>query len=245
MVEREVILNLDEVNQVIRDRLLPWWSDIQIYVDQAKQESTWEQLPRAVLAVYRYLGHPGDYSVKMAAIFKMTYLASYIHELVGDDEEGQVYDRNMQFSILIGDYLFGCILKMLVEIGADHLLDVFSNTIAQINEGMVMKHKLQATPEKVIAMTRASLYQAAFLTAARLIGLAPDVIKWYSRLGYHIGMALEVQASQGFISETTKKHCQKGLELFHFINQGSVLSGTSLELLVRDNLNGPLARAAI
>lgn len=245
MVERELKLDLDEVNRIVHNQLLPWWSDIRVYVDKAKQESTWDQLPGAVLAVYRYLGHPVEYSIKMAAIFKMTYLASFIHELVGDDEEGQVYDRNMQFAILIGDYIFGCILKMLVEIGADPLLDVFSNTIAQVNEGMVMKHKLHANPEKVIAMTRASLYRAAFLSAARSAGLAAEVIVGYSRLGYHIGMALEIQASQGFISETVKKHCKKSLELFHFINQGAVLSGTSLELLIRDKLDGPLARAAI
>ena len=66
----------------------------------------------------------------------------------------------------------------------------------------------------------------------------------YSRLGYHIGMALEIQASQGFIFETVK-NTAKSLELFHFINQGAVLSGTSLELLIRDKLDGPLARAAI
>ncbi len=164
---------------------------------------------------------------------------------MGDDEEGQVYDQNMQFSILIGDYIFGCILKMLVEIGADHLLDVFSNTIGQMNEGMVMKHKLQTAPEQVVAKTRASLYQAAFLTAARLKDIAPDAVMWYARLGFHVGMALEGQAPQGFISETIKIHCNKSQELFHYINQGSMLSGTALELLIQDYLNGHLARAAI
>ena len=142
------------------------------------------------------------------------------------------------------NYIFGCILKMLVKL----VLTPFW-TCSQYHRSSQRRHGYEAQasrqPEKVIAMTRASLYRAAFLTAARSAGLAAEVIVGYSRLGYHIGMALEIQASQGFISETVKKHCKKSLELFHFINQGAVLSGTSLELLIRDKLDGPLARAAI
>lgn len=244
IVERER-QDLEEVNRVVRNRLLPWWDHVQVYICQAAQENTWNHLPAAVLAVYHYLGHRRDLAIKMAAIFKMVYLASSIHEAVGDDEEGQVYDQHMQFTILIGDYISGCILKMLVESGADHLLDVFADAIAQINEGMVMKHKLEVAPEQVISKTRASLYKAAFVCAARTSGVETEGLFWYAKLGFHIGMALETQSLAGLHPDMVSTHSKKSQDLFYLINQKGLTSSTILELLIRDNMGRDLARAVI
>lgn len=245
MLERDLKYDLEEVNRLVRNRLLPWWDGIQAYVSKASEEPTWEQLPAAVVAIYGYLGQQRAFSLKMAAIFRMTHLASVIHESVGDDEDGQSYDQDMQFTILIGDYIFGAILKMLVESDSDHLLDVFSDTIGQINEGLAMKYKLNLAPDQYLPKTRASLYQAAFTTAARLRGISSEAIGWYTKLGFHIGMGLEGHALPGLGPETMN-HCQKSQDLFLFINQSwTHLSETALETLIRDNLNSGLARAAI
>ncbi len=246
MVERDITQDLKEVDRMVRVRLSPWWKRIQSHVAQAAAEPTWEHLPAAVLAIYRYLGQQPGYSLNMAAVFKMTHLASVIHESVGDDEEGQAYNQDMQFSILIGDYIFGSILKMLVEMDADHLLEVFADTIGQMNEGLVMKYRMNSAPEQVVARTRASLYQAAFTTAARLRGVSNDAIIWYAKFGFHVGMALEGHAPSNLETENAMKHCQKSQELFPLINQGgSPLSGTALEMIIRNNLASGLARAAI
>jgi geranylgeranyl pyrophosphate synthase len=245
MLERDLKYDLEEVNRLVRNRLSPWWEDIQNHVCQAAAEPTWEQLPAAVLAIYRYLGQQRGSSLRMAALFKMTHLASVIHESVRDDEDGQIYDRDMQFSILIGDYIYGSILKLLVEIGADSLLDVFSDTIGQINEGLVMKYKLDSAPEEILARTRASLYQAAFTSAARLRGLSPEATTWYTKLGFHMGMALEGHDLPELGAEMMN-HCQISRDLFAFINQGrTTLSETALEMLILENLNQGLTRAAI
>lgn len=236
---------MEEVDREVRNRLSPWWDCAQVYIGQAAQEATWDHLPAAVLAVYHYLGHRRDQAAKMAAIFEMIYLASSIHESVGDDEEGQVYDQDMQFTILIGDYISGCILKMLVEIGADHLLDVLADMIARINEGMVMKHKLKVGPERVISTTRAPLYEAAFICAARSSEVKAEGLSWYAELGFHIGMALETKSLEGSHPDTVSVHSNKSHDLFHLIDQKGLSGSGILELLLRDNVDRGLAQAVI
>lgn len=235
----------EEIDRMVQKRLSPWRDYVRASIEKAVGESTWDDLPAAVLAIYRHLGQHRDLAVRMAAIFQMIYLASTIHESVRDEEEGQIYGRDMQFSILIGDYISGCVLKMLVESNADHLLDIFADTIAQINEGMVMKHKLGSDLEQVIGKTRASLYEAAFRCAARTSGVKAGDQFWYAELGFYTGMVLETQSLAGLHPDLINGYSDKGRHIFSLVDHKGPPCSNILELLLRRGTERDLARAVI
>ncbi len=194
---RELQADLQDVNACFHQSLLPWWEELSVYIDGLEQDVTFRSLPAVVIAGYRALGIGRQQTIAMANLFKTIYFANYIHSLIKDEEEGQQCDRWLQFSILIGDYIFGRILKLLLEAKADELLDDFSRLMCQINEGLVVQHKMNDNTEVVIEMTRSPLYATAFRTAAKLSKMENPLIEKYEELGHNLGMAIELIQGKG------------------------------------------------
>jgi len=189
---RELKYELLEVEQLFRTGLAPWSLEVDRYLVRLNNDSTWQHLPGMVLSAYHFMGLDKSFSIAMANIFKNLYFAQSIHSWVRDDEEGQEYNRDLQFSILIGDYIFGHVLKLLVNIQATILLQDFLPMICTIHEGSVLKHKFAISEIGVLQKTRVPLYSTAFITAGKLARLSPERLKIYGRLGYNMGMAIEL-----------------------------------------------------
>lgn len=188
----DVEASLIDVDNLLEKSLLPWWDDITSYKEHLQEDITWKVLPEVVLDVYKYFGIDRQLSIAMANIFKTIYFSNHIHSLVKDDEEGQKHSNDLQFTILIGDYIFGRVLKLLVENGVSELLAVLSNMICELNEGMVLQYKTDVKLHQALQKTRAPLYAAAFDTAAQLSGLEGEHKQLYQEIGYNLGMAIEL-----------------------------------------------------
>jgi len=192
MNTRDMERDLDRVNQVFVSSLVPWWNDIKPYMFRITEDRGMDQLPAIVLVAYQSIGLSNELAIKMANLFKILLLANRIHLLIQDDEEGQKHNPDMQFVILIGDYIFGKVLRLLLDTNAAKLLDMFAVMIGDINEGLIIEHKLNGDRETVISKTRAPLYQNAFQSAAELAEWPLDKANLYGLLGHDLGMALEL-----------------------------------------------------
>ncbi|KUG04707.1 hypothetical protein ASZ90_017846 [hydrocarbon metagenome] len=198
---RDLSSELLDVDGLFKKSILPWWQEIETYRELIKLDHTWRALPAVVLSVYRGTGFNREFCISMANIFKILYLSVFIHELIKDDEEGQEYNQDMQFSILIGDYMFGRILALLIEAEADMLLPIFADMICEINEGMVKRYKLGSSEAEFVESRRASFYKTAFLTAAFCAGKNVEEQGCFREAGYKLGMALELLQEEGLREE--------------------------------------------
>jgi len=188
----EMKADLQEVDNIFRKSLLPWWDEISVYMPGANEDPGFKLLPAMVINAYKYLGIDKNLAIQMANLFKIIHFASKIHVLIKDDEEGQKHNQELQFTILIGDYIFGKVLRLLLETHADRLLDMFATMICDLNEGLIVEYKLNAGLSEVLARTRGPLYHKAFLSAAHMAGWAEDSVEIYGDLGYNLCMALEL-----------------------------------------------------
>lgn len=189
---REMHADLHEVDELFQNSLVPWWDEVGFYMNEIEEDPTFSIIPAIVIMAYQNLGLGHNISIQMANIFKTVYFANRIHVTVKDSEEGQEYDQRLQFTILIGDYIFGRILKLLLEAEASNLLDDFSKMMCEMNEGFLLEHKLSDNVEICLQKARAPLYSTAFLTAAKLSNLDSNKIRLYEEIGYHLGLALEL-----------------------------------------------------
>ncbi len=189
---RELRAELMDVDRAFKENLLPCWDDISRYVKMLDDDFTWGQFPPLVYIVYKCLGINKALSIDMTNIFKTIFLANSIHALVKDDEEGQKHNQDLQFAILIGDYMLGRMLKLLVEAEADQLVGQFASMMVEINEGRVIDRKLQADHREVLQKTHGSMYATAFATAGTLAGMSGMIWENCKQLGFNLGMAIEL-----------------------------------------------------
>lgn len=212
---RDMQGDLLAVDSLFKKSLFPWWDDISIYIDNMDADFTFNMLPAMVIAAYRNLGLNKELNLAMANLFKTIYFANRIHVLIKDDEEGQLQNQELQFTILIGDYIFGRILKLLLEAKADRLLKIFSAMMCEMNEGLVVQYKLDGDLQQTLAMTRASLYSSAFITAAQMAGLEENKIVIYGEIGRNLGMALEIKYNYGQDNRGYLYEAERLLEQFN------------------------------
>ncbi|MDD3364692.1 MAG: hypothetical protein PHZ03_06905 [Syntrophomonas sp.] len=189
---REIKADLLDVDNLFKSSLSPWWDEIDGYARKMDGDLSFQLLPAMVISAYRCLGLENKLSIQMANLYKTINFANKIHVMVKDEEEGQEHNQELQFTILIGDYIFGKVFSLLLETRADKLLDSFAAMICEINEGLIVKYKLNRNLQEVLARTRAPLYKNAFKSAGELAGLAPEITGIYGELGYNLGMALEL-----------------------------------------------------
>lgn len=197
-IVKEIKNELAAANLLMKESLRPWGEEILAYCQGLEEDIHWKMLPVTAALTHRNLGINFRHTVYITAIFRLVYLANYIHALVGDDEEGQQYDRGLQFSILIGDYISGVVLKLLSEIDSHYLIPFFTSMTCQVNEGRVMR-KMNGMNGKggpdleVMARETASLYRNAFLVAAVTGRLSDSERSLYGEMGHNLGMAIAVE----------------------------------------------------
>ena len=199
---REIKSDLLALDQLFKKSLSPWWDDLYVYVDKLRDDFTFNILPATVICSYRHLGLNKSISVAMANLFKIVYLGNRVHLLVKDEEEGQTHGQELQFTVLIGDYILGKILQLLLEAGVDGFLDDFAAMICEINEGLIIQYKTEGELLQVLKMTRASLYSTAFFTGARLAGLERNWVEGFKEIGHNLGMGLEILYGLGQAQES-------------------------------------------
>lgn len=190
-ITREFQSEKDELERVFQSTLGPWWNSAHVYYDEIKQDTTWNVLPGVIYFAYYLLGCENNF-INYANIFRTAYFAHYIHTNIKDAAEGQVHNQEMQFGILIGDYFFGRLLKLLVEAENREILIPFAEMICSMNEGVIIKHTQNVEYEYVIEKTRAIIYATAFLSAAIVAGKDDKFKELYRRLGFNIGMMIEL-----------------------------------------------------
>ncbi|NSW81991.1 MAG: hypothetical protein HPY90_01775 [Syntrophothermus sp.] len=194
-VVAEVRDELAASNVLMDKNLGPWPLEVVCFFRDMENDLHWRMLPQVTALVYRGLKVGFRCTVYMVTIFRLAYLANHIHDMVGDDEEGQGYDGRLQFNILIGDYLFGRVLKLLSENDSQYLARTFAEMIMEINEGRVIR-KMKGGNKKdleVIAKEKATLYKNAFLTASMVANLPAAEQLIYREVGNKLGLALGVE----------------------------------------------------
>lgn len=224
---------MNEIDVRFRQGLLPWWEDLLPYVDGLKEDFTWNVLPPLVLAAYRLAGLSRSLGLAMANVFKTLHLANHVYCSVKDEGEGQGHDQELQFSILIADYLFGNVLKQLVSANTSHLLKNFSDMVADINEGLVWQHKMNVSPHEVLLKTRAPLYTTAFLTAAEMAGMDEENKILYTQLGFNYGMAMELLQDRRYYNEA-EVYYNESRHLFHSLNLSPAGANIPLEKVLTE-----------
>ncbi|MGI5912045.1 MAG: hypothetical protein ACOX6E_05635 [Syntrophomonadaceae bacterium] len=224
---------MNDLERLFNNSFSPWWDHVNSHINKLKNDITWNVLPLAVMSVYKYAGHNRQMSIAMSNVFRNCYLAHSIHASVRDDDEGQQYDQELHYNILIGDYVSGYILKNLVELNQESIVGEFAIMISKINQGMLIKHKLCGDYCEVIRTTRAPFYETAFLTAARLAGHDIKVCNLYNQMGFNLGMSIELGQSQEFRdrAQTYFHECET---LFHKINRKNNNPNSNLEKAIKD-----------
>jgi geranylgeranyl pyrophosphate synthase len=231
ILTKELQTGLQEVDKIFRSSLLPWWAGISAYLPYVEKDLGFKVLPAMVINAYQYLGLDRELSIQMANLFMTIDFASKIHILVKDDDEGQKRSQEMQFTILIGDYIFGRVLKLLVETHTDHLLYMFATMIGRINEGLIIEYKFNCSLEQVLNQTRAPLYHDAFLSAAKIAHLAPGTAEIYAEIGQNLGIALELFNKYGH-KTSWHTYLNKAKELLPLLNKNEISQLRSLENLI-------------
>lgn len=216
---RELNKEICEVDNNLRKSLNSWWGELEIFISGLEDDPLWQSIPEFVFLAYDYFGIKRDISLQMAVIFKMVYLTKYIHGTIKDDEEGQDYNQLLQFSILIGDYISGLIMSQLLRAGQGDLISSFSDLMIEINEGLIIKHKIDFDSLAATEKTSASLYKLIFLTAAKIDGISNNAtLEKVSLLGSYLGMVMVLffnNASHQVIS----KYITAVNELFISLNE--------------------------
>lgn len=189
---RELEVEINDMDKLFKQSLQPWWGDMSFLLARLQGDLSFQLMPQVAVLAYKFLDMDRQTTVAMANIFKTIYFATKIHIMIKDSEEGQAQNQELQFTILIGDYIYGRVLKLLLEAGADQLLDDFAQMMSQINEGLVIQYKLNGRLQDVLLKSGAPLYATAFTTAAKLKGLNQTGIKMAEQIGHNLGMALEL-----------------------------------------------------
>jgi len=220
---REVATELAEVDACFKNALLFWWDDIKPYISPLDDDITWNYLPAIAISAYQNLDLDRNLCISMTNMLKTFYFAQSIHGVVKDDEEGQIYNQDFQFTILIGDYIFGRALKLLLEAEGEEFVEHYSQMMCEINEGMMLKYKYRGNAIKALEKTTGSLYAIAFYTAGRLAKIDEEACNLYRDVGFHLGMALELyETGEMNISKGYLHKCEQQLTNFSLLYKGSL-----------------------
>ena len=213
--------------------LLPWWQELEPKYTEFNDNFTFSLLPVFSLALDDYLGIKRDASMVMANVVRLFYFGHHLHELVPDENEDSYHEAEVEFSILAGDYILGKVLHLLTEADLEMLLGIFSEMMAEMNEGMVLKYYFQPSCIDMLIRSRMPLYASMGLSAAT-VAKQPEPRKLLFRdLCFHYGMAAELVNHNGFPDEA-HRHLSKCEAIFAEINYSSSFTNTALEKAICD-----------
>lgn len=225
--------DLQMIQKDFEKALSPWWNDLKPKFDCFKDDFTFTLLPALSLAIDDYLDLSRNTSLAMANIVRVFYFGHHIHESVPDDEEKNGREAEVQFSILVGDYILGKVLHLLTEAELEMLLDIFAEMIAEMNEGLVVKYHFKPDYIDMLTRSRMPLYASLALSAATVAKQPEHRKLLFKDLGFHYGMAAELMDQGGFLKEAHWHlfHCE---EIFGQINKCPSYINSSLEKAIRD-----------
>jgi len=225
--------DLARVNAVFRTGLEPWWDGVGEYYQQVQEVHTFTMLPAVTIAALKYMGHASETCLSLTNIVELFYFSHFIHESIKDDSEGQKHNRDLQFSILIGDMFLGRVLKLLVENRLEALLKLFSGMMADINQGLVEKYNMSLNQQQIAEKTRMPLYRTAFLAAARLAQVDRQEEERMGLIGYHTGMAVELCKSPDW-HEDARMHIERARSAFLLAGKRNDLNGEYLAAILSE-----------
>ena len=139
--------------------------------------------PMMTLASASLCGYDGGKQVDMAVAVEFLHTATLLHDDVVDESDlrrGRKTARLLwgnQASVLVGDYLLGQSIKMMVDVGSLNALGIFSAAAATIAKGEVMQllaSKNTATTEDEYLAVIDAKTAALFAAAAELGGAICD-----------------------------------------------------------------------
>jgi len=191
-ITRELKNELVLADQLFNKTLSSWFDCIDSTWFNFKDDFTFQNISALSIMAYKLNGVPQDKMMQMTNIFKMVYVNTNLHGKIVDSHEGQIYNREMKLRILLGDQILGRVLKLILEAEADHLLGHLTEMIELINEGLVLKYKMNASPEEVLKRTRGSIYASIFYSAAKLAQQNESRTALFEKLGFNLGMAMEL-----------------------------------------------------
>jgi len=139
--------------------------------------------PMMTIASAKMCGYEGDSQVDMAVAVEFLHTATLLHDDVVDESDlrrGRKTARLLwgnQASVLVGDYLLGQSIKMMVDVGSLNALGIFSAAAATIAKGEVMQllaSQNTATNEDEYLAVIDAKTAALFAAAAELGGAICD-----------------------------------------------------------------------
>ncbi|MDH7480305.1 MAG: hypothetical protein QHH02_09865, partial [Syntrophomonadaceae bacterium] len=155
-------------------------------------------------------------AIGMASIFQLVYLAAEVHGRIVD-EDPQSENRYLfshYFPVLIGDYIYGKLLRRLCEIGCSQRVAQLASVICDMNAGGLKRKELLEGDNRSDASTLAALeleYGSLYNEAARvgiwLSGGNDRLEEDFGRIGFAIGMSLG--AAERGLGEMLVKECQR------------------------------------
>lgn len=229
---RKLEVELNEIDLTHQKSLQIWWEDLASLRERLQDDKRLQLMPAVVMLAYKFLDSDHTLSIDMASLFKTLYLANLIHKQVKDEEEGQLNNQDLQFTILIGDYIFGRVLKLLLEVGAVQVLDNLAELICQISEGLVIEHKLKENQPEILKKGNVSFYATGFLSAARLMDLDHEAIELYKQLGFNIGLAMELLINGNFAK--AKLYIEKSTDMLTVFQSKTGFANGCLDKFLQD-----------
>ena len=161
--------------------------------------------PMMTLASASLCGYDGGRQVDMAVAVEFLHTATLLHDDVVDESDlrrGRKTARLLwgnQASVLVGDYLLGQSIKMMVDVGSLNALGIFSAAAATIAKGEVMQllaSKNTATTEDeylaVIDAKTAALFAAAAELGGAICGRPETERAALRSYGKNLGIAFQL-----------------------------------------------------
>lgn len=204
---------LNRMNWYLFESIKKWERELEPIINRLHSNRHWQALPYHTIIINRFLGSSMDDAARLGAIFRLFVLSDHVHLRVQDDEEGQLYDEELQFNILIGDLMYGSALNLLCDRGWYKLLPLLTEMIVQVNEG----HALVISDPRVDVIQIAakewgSYYQSAFQAAAVINDLTSEHCLRLAGIGMDLGLSITArELGLGNVSVFSNRY-QEGMD---------------------------------
>lgn len=198
--------NLDRVrlesDQQLRLRRYSLSNFVSIDLDQLKYDAvTTVVLGGAFSRENVNLEFDNEYKAKMyglASIFQLVLLAADVHDRILDNGNlsEQPSKNSVYYPVLIGDCIYGALLRKLCDIGCSELLPELAKAICDINEGTMRRDELIRSGGSFSDMVAAikqeygSVFKQAACTGLWLAGGSKEDADIYGEMASSIGMAV-------------------------------------------------------
>ncbi|MCY4155093.1 MAG: polyprenyl synthetase family protein [Gammaproteobacteria bacterium] len=161
--------------------------------------------PALVLLSARCFGHCGNLHILLAAVVEFIHTATLLHDDVVDASKlrrGKATANQRwgnEASVLVGDFLYSCAFRMMVEAGNMRVMDIMAEATQTIAEGEVLqltnRHDPDTTEQRylqVISNKTAKLFEAAARVGAVVAGQNRDTEQALAAYGRRLGVAYQL-----------------------------------------------------